>query len=155
MVEVSFEHLDIQDALVPGGPGLPLLTSSEGLSAEGRAVQARRAAGMLMHAEAILGDLSEEAIGDAIADDSLPPTTRDTLLSLPRLSSEVRGKVVARAHGFDVTETASEAAETSGESAAEKAARLSRGDMTPEERVRANAILDATYHRVGSTALAA
>ena len=155
MVDVLIDQPDIQDAFVPGGPGLPLVTSTEGLSAKGRADHAIRAVSMLVQAEAMLGGLSAETIGDAVADASLPTETRDILLSPARLSSEARGKVVARAHGIDTTETPGETGETSGEPLAEKAARLSRGDLTAEERARAMAILDATYHRAGKMALAA
>ena len=155
MVDVSMEHPDIQDALVPGGPGLPLVTSTEGLSAKDRAAHVIKAVSMLIQAEAMLGGLSEETIGDVIADKSLPTFTRDTLLSPSRMSSEVRERVVVRSRGIDATETTGETAETSGETGAEKMARISQGGMTPEERARATAILDATYHRAGKMAVAA
>lgn len=156
MVTVSLEYPEVlQDALVPGGPGLPLVTSSEGLSAEDRVTEARIAIGMLVHAEAVLGSLSEETIGDVIADDSISPATRDTLLSPSRMSSEVRERVVARGNGIDAAETTGTTPEADGEPLAEKAARLARGNLTPDERARATAILDATYHRTGKMAIAA
>ena len=82
MVEADLNAPEIQSALTPGGSGLNLLTSVEGVSTETIQRDADRWIGVITRASEVLAQLPEPIVETALVENQIPAEQRTSVLSV-------------------------------------------------------------------------